>query len=117
MHILPKSFTKSRCYGGYHGSKREDYLAQCRSLLPNVKAAETEPPSEPAALEPAADNPPLPKCPRCDVELVLVTSRPRPSWKDVFGSRSYSTHPTVLPVDGIGRHSFPTTDDEPFQLL
>jgi hypothetical protein len=36
LHILPKGFTKSRRCGGYHGSKREDYLAQCRSLLPKV---------------------------------------------------------------------------------
>jgi hypothetical protein len=26
MHILPKGYTRSRSYGGYHGAKRGDYL-------------------------------------------------------------------------------------------
>ena len=33
LHILPKGFTKSRWYGGYHGSKRAQYLELCRQLL------------------------------------------------------------------------------------
>jgi hypothetical protein len=62
MHILPKGFTKSRCCGGYHGSKRQDYLAQCRSLLPIVQTAESEPPSDPPPLDPQAGIPsPLPQ--------------------------------------------------------
>ena len=33
MHILPKGYTRSRSYGGYHASKREAYLDRCRTLL------------------------------------------------------------------------------------
>ena len=34
MHVLPKGYTRSRCYGGYHGAKRQAYLQLCRELLP-----------------------------------------------------------------------------------
>ena len=30
QHILPKGFTKCRSYGGYHNTKRAEYLALCR---------------------------------------------------------------------------------------
>ena len=33
MHILPKGFTRSRCYGGYHGAQRTEYLNHCRQML------------------------------------------------------------------------------------
>jgi hypothetical protein len=33
MHILPKGYTRSRAYGGYHGTKRVEYLERCRNLL------------------------------------------------------------------------------------
>ena len=44
QHILPKGFTKCRNYGGYHNTKRADYLAQCRELL-QIAAPEATPPS------------------------------------------------------------------------
>ena len=47
LHILPKGFTRSRQYGGYHGTKRAKYIAQCRELLGS--AAETADPSPIAA--------------------------------------------------------------------
>ncbi len=33
MHILPKGYTRSRQFGGYHGGKRQDYLPHCREQL------------------------------------------------------------------------------------
>ena len=50
MHILPQGYTRSRSYGGYHGSQRQDYLARCRALLGT--ATYTSPPS-PQRVEPS----------------------------------------------------------------
>ena len=33
MHILPKGYTRSRRFGGYHGSKHQAYHSLCRKLL------------------------------------------------------------------------------------
>jgi hypothetical protein len=102
LHILPKGFTKTRCYGGYHGGKRAAYLQCCRELLPAVQnhsQPETAPP-EPALPEAAESV--GPRCPRCEAPLALMESQRRPSWRHVFEraiyeSRFYSPrcHPTL----------------------
>lgn len=81
LHILPKGYTRSRAFGGYAGSQRKAYLAQCRELL---KISESSTPTE-------ADSttPPELKCPRCDIPLTLVSSQPRPSWRDIFDITIY----------------------------
>ena len=33
MHILPKGFVKSRCFGGFSCRHRKTYLGSCRQLL------------------------------------------------------------------------------------
>jgi hypothetical protein len=98
LHILPKGFTKSRRYGGYHGSKRKEYLDQCRQRLPAIEMPQanvdlsTEPKVQPCSSSP--------KCPRCNQEMTCIESKRRPSWRNVFGRRSYSTHRIILPVHG-----------------
>lgn len=104
MHILPKGFTKSRYYGGYHPSKRKDYLQDCRRLLPPVKSLQSQT-SEQESIGQQEEY--APNCPRCESPMLCVAFRPRPSWKDVFQRRSYSTHSTVLPVHGSGRYYVP----------
>ena len=34
MHILPAGYTKTRRYGGWSNTRKRDYLARCRELLP-----------------------------------------------------------------------------------
>jgi hypothetical protein len=80
QHILPKGFTRSRRYGGYHGSRRGSYLATCRKLLGvSAPAAESD-----AQREEASDAAQGPRCPRCQERMVLLEHGPRPSWRDVF---------------------------------
>ena len=80
LHILPKGLTRSRRYGGYHGSKCAGYLRMCRDLLRmSAPAAETE--SQPEEASDAAQGP---RCPRCQERMVLLEHEPRPSWRDVF---------------------------------
>jgi hypothetical protein len=33
LHILPKGFTKTRCYGGYSSTKRTEFIALCQRLF------------------------------------------------------------------------------------
>ena len=99
MHILPKGFTKTRCYGGFSCRHRQDYLQRCRQLL---RIAEDEPQTPP----PLEDE--LPEttrtCPRCQDKMVCVSSTPRPSWRELF--REHATCPLwYQPSLSISRHS------------
>ena len=84
QHILPKGFTKSRSYGGFHNTKRADYLQRCRELLARdsdaAEAIDTAPP-------PADDGTCVvssPKCPRCDCQMVPHGEAARPGWQAVL---------------------------------
>ena len=108
MHILPKGFTKTRCYGGFSCRHRRDYLQRCRQFLQLTKSAD-EPPLPP----PLEDEPPetTRTCPRCQDKMVRVASTPRPSWRDLFSD--HATCPLwYQPTLSISRHSHirgPTT--------
>jgi hypothetical protein len=107
MHILPKGFTRTRCYGGYHTTKKKVYLEQCRQLLTQTNVNEPKqevPPTEPI---PESREPATPQCPRCQIEMICILDRPRPSWNEVFDRRSYSSHNMVLPVHGGGPRYVP----------
>jgi hypothetical protein len=128
MHILPKGYTRSRQFGGYHGRKaagpqpkrcyrtgrksarnrrkladnwwqRAAYLACCQALLPQPPPAAAN-----SAIEPPAspDNEPSgPRCPRCDVPLRCLESRRRPSWKVIFDRRIYQDASLYSPMHHI----------------
>jgi hypothetical protein len=89
MHILPKGYTRSRSYGGYHGTKRDAYLDRCRELLEltaddlanSGDALDRWEPSEPS-------------CPRCGIPMVCIFRQSRPSWKKIF-ERSIYADPTL----------------------
>jgi hypothetical protein len=67
MHILPKGFTKTRCYGGFSCRHRHDYLQRCRQLL-QIAEPEGEPPSPPP---PEDESPETTRtCPRCQAKMV-----------------------------------------------
>jgi hypothetical protein len=86
MHILPKGYTRSRSFGGYHGGKRQDYLNRCRESL---TIASPQPIKPPQRIEPT-----VPKCPRCNIEMYCIQNQQRPSWKEVFDREIYAD-PTV----------------------
>ena len=79
LHVLPKGFTRSRCYGGFHGSRRKAYLAACRKLLP---VTEVEAPGKSDPREELTK--PAPKCPRCQIEMNCIAERARPSWRELL---------------------------------
>jgi hypothetical protein len=108
MHILPKGYTRSRCFGGYHGSKSEDYLNRCRELL---SLARPEPIKAPERIEPT-----VPKCPRCDIEMLCIQNQQRPSWKEVFQREIYADPALYSPMHyghGSGSAGFPAFPHEP----
>ena len=71
--ILPKGYTRSRSYGGYHSSKRVDYLELCRQLLPAAPCNADQ--DETAALETPAPTPV--RCPACNAEMAWKKQRTR----------------------------------------
>ena len=40
LHILPKGFTRTRCYGGYSSRYRKRFIALCHQLRPQTNADE-----------------------------------------------------------------------------
>ena len=94
MHILPKGFTKTRQYGGYHTAKRADYLERCRALLPQGEAVD----ESPSVGEPFDADAPGRRCVHCGHEMTLLVDEPRPSWKQVFAVRVYETPDTYCPL-------------------
>ena len=108
LHVLPKGFTRSRAYGGFHGSRRQAYLETCRQLLPaHPPKADTrdEPPTSASG----------PKCPQCQLEMECIENIRRPSWRVVLGhghklnnSCTNSTDRAAsdgLPKPNLSRHS------------
>lgn len=91
LHILPRRFTKTRCFGGWSNARRKAYQALCQGLSP-------EPQTEHDAQElPTTDRPVGPatdssqesetedgKCPKCQSPMALVWSAHRPSWRELF---------------------------------
>jgi len=114
LHVLPKGFTRSRCYGGYHGSRRSKYLATCRQLLP-VQPSAAEPITEADPPEEIAPLPAAPKCPQCQTEMACLARSARPSWRVVFGPDHQRAGPCLAPsvaTPRTGMHShLPRPDD------
>jgi hypothetical protein len=82
LHILPKGFVKSRCFGGYSGRKREAYLRCCRDLL-----RLEQPASEPADMpgeEPAEERQSSLACPECQATMECLVDVARPGWNEVL---------------------------------
>ena len=79
LHILPKGFVKSRCFGGFSCRNRESYLRRCRDLL---GAEQPSPEPVEAAGEERLS---AVTCPHCESAMACVSHVRRPSWRDVFG--------------------------------
>lgn len=91
LHILPKGFTKPRCFGGYSSANRTAFIAQCKQLQPSTGATgEAEPTTGDALVEepkPSSER----LCAKCQQPLELIAETRRPSWRDLFyGSDHHS---------------------------
>ncbi len=108
MHIFPKGYTRSRHFGGYHGSKRAAYLASCRALLAKSLPAGVNSVAQPSA--PTSSEPTPLSCPRCNVPLRCVDRQRRPSWKLIFTRSIYDDATLYSPMHHIysrGPPAFP----------
>ena len=106
MHILPKGYTRSRCFGGYHGGKRKDYLNRCRELLTLAGPPPLEPPERIEST--------LPTCPRCEIEMCCIEKQRRPSWKEIFQREIYSDPAIYSPMHHSRHTGFPAFPHEPY---
>jgi len=84
LHILPKGFTKSRCFGGYSSARRTAFITQCKQLQPAAEAVDADEPS--AGEAPLEDLKTSPErcCAKCQQPLQLIAQTRRPSWRDLF---------------------------------
>ncbi len=112
MHILPKGYTRSRCFGGYHGSKRQDYLNRCRELLTIASSQPIEPREHNEPRE--RIEPTLPKCPHCDIEMRCIEKQQRASWKEVFERQIYADAAIYSPMHSCRYTGFPAFPHEPY---
>ena len=79
----------SRRYGGWSNTRKRDYPARCRELLPEgdtKSAALPDSDLDPnLSAEPDTDNTSAGLCcPHCEGPLRLVSSQHSPSWRDVL---------------------------------
>ena len=94
QHILPKGFTKSRSYGGFHSTKSAKYLELCAGLLEKrFPRSDTQPQSdEPIQKEqPSEVDEHGPKCPKCSQPMTATDKSERRSWRDVLGGKDRRT--------------------------
>jgi hypothetical protein len=96
MHILPKGYTRSRAYGGYHGTKRAVYLDCCRELL-GIAADDPATADDPLDAREASG----PTCPHCEIAMLCVRQQSRPSWKKIFERGIYADAAIYSPMHHI----------------
>ena len=81
LHILPKGFTKARCYGGWSNRQREAYLQRCEQLQPTPAMSATDS-AERSSVESQVEA--VRKCPQCEAPMELESSERRPRWRELF---------------------------------
>ena len=95
LHILPKSYVKTRRFGGYSNHHCERYLAECRGLLQAAgilpTAEETPLDRQESVVSASADeatssDATTPCCAGCGAVLVCIASDARTSWFSVMHS-------------------------------
>ena len=96
MHILPKGYTRSRAYGGYHGTKRGEYLARCRELL-GIAVDDLASTDDRQDAQEASG----PTCPHCDITMQCIRQQSRPSWKKIFERAIYAESGIYSPMHHI----------------
>jgi Putative transposase/Transposase zinc-binding domain len=91
MHILPKGFTKSRCFGGWSNCRKGEYIQCCAMLLEDSTL-----PLSPKALtfDPSDFEPSLTSeedcknhlCPKCGAAMSQTSATLKRSWRDIMNS-------------------------------
>ena len=90
-HILPKGFTKSRCFGGWSNCCKGEYIQRCAMLLedrmlplsPKALKFDTSDFEPSLTTEPDCKNP---LCPKCGTEMSQTSASLKPSWYDIMNS-------------------------------
>jgi hypothetical protein len=82
LHILPKGFVKSRCFGGFSCRQRAAYLARCRTVLGDDQPS--SPPAETSAEQAAEPERPTRRCPRCQTPMICISQAERVSWRAIL---------------------------------
>ena len=82
LHILPKGFVKSRCFGGFSCRHRKAYLSRCRELLEGEQPESES--AEAPAQEPAEEPKPAIACPHCQTPMECISHIERPGWNRVL---------------------------------
>lgn len=99
LHILPKSFTKARCYGGWSNTRRQAYQQQCERLQPLPPSTAADPTRSDSDLPPDELPEAALKCPHCETEMELESHTRRPSWRELFYGPE---HPRWMEWTGSG---------------
>ncbi len=98
LHILPKSFTRTRCYGGYSSRYRKNFIALCHQLRPQTNADELQTTSPETEGKQEAEthrdvecilDQRAPSCPHCQQLMDPIRDTARPSWHDLFYGRDH----------------------------
>lgn len=108
MHILPKGYTRSRAYGGYHGTKRAAYLDRCRQLLGIAVDVPVSTDDRPEDAEASG-----PTCPHCEIAMLCIGRQSRPSWKKIFERGIYADPAIYSPMHHIWQrtpHAYPNDE-------
>ena len=82
LHILPKGFVKSRCFGGFSCRQRGPYLERCRELLAGEPVAGERPTA--TLEEPVVERVATHVCPHCQTPLECLSRVQRPGWNRVL---------------------------------
>jgi Putative transposase/Transposase zinc-binding domain len=82
MHILPKGFTRTRCYGGFSSRYRTAFVALCNQLRPHQPSVELE--DERSVEANATETDDTPCCPQCKQKMAETLRTQRPSWRVLF---------------------------------
>ena len=101
LHILPKGYTKTRSFGGWHNRRRYAYLERCAIMLEEIDAPLPEDALEfnvmPDSSSVEQYEVPHQDCPVCGCELRLIEMSEKPSWYDLMNSPSRPTWYTFHP--------------------
>lgn len=91
MHILPKGFTKSRCFGGWSNCRKGEYIQRCAMLLEDstIPLSPEALKFDPAVFEQSSTSEvdcKHPQCPKCGAAMIQISASLKPSWHDVMNS-------------------------------
>lgn len=81
LHVLPKGYVKTRCYGGWSNRRKDDYLHRCRALLHGPKSKHPAPTH--CIDYSSADDSAQVSCPACGESMQLLCEERKPSWRDL----------------------------------